>query len=112
MAALSFRLFSRSSTRLLPQLQHVSRYSFICHNVSSVPETIIKKSVIVGNHRQQIYSPRVFHRFNSSSEISTEVGTEELEKLLENGQVQLIDVREPEELTETGQIPSSVNIPC
>ena len=54
-----------------------------------------------------------YHRDYCSSTTSyTEVGTHELKKLLKSGNLQLIDIREPEELLETGQIPSSTNIPC
>ena len=41
----------------------------------------------------------------------TDVGVEELDCLLQEGRVQLFDVREPNELLDTGKIPRSVNIP-
>lgn len=37
--------------------------------------------------------------------------TPELLRLLESGDIQLFDVREPEELEETGRIPRAVNLP-
>ncbi len=40
------------------------------------------------------------------------VDIEELKSLLNNGQVQLFDVREPKELQQTGVIPNAINIPC
>jgi len=39
------------------------------------------------------------------------VDTPELLRLLESGDIQLFDVREPEELAETGRIPRAVNLP-
>ena len=53
-----------------------------------------------------------YRDYCSSTTSYTEVGTQELKKLLKCGSLQLIDIREPEELLETGQIPSSTNIPC
>ena len=41
----------------------------------------------------------------------TDVSVEELDCLLQEGRVQLFDVREPSELLDTGKIPRSVNIP-
>jgi len=40
-----------------------------------------------------------------------EVIYEELVELIEKGDIRLVDVREPKELAETGQIPKSINIP-
>lgn len=37
---------------------------------------------------------------------------EEVKDLPNHPEILLIDVREPEELRETGQIPTSINIPC
>ena len=42
----------------------------------------------------------------------TEIDTPEFVKLVEGGMIQLFDVREPEELEETGRIPGAVNLPC
>ena len=42
----------------------------------------------------------------------TDIGTEELKEMLGNKDIQLIDVREQEELLDLGRIPSSINIPC
>lgn len=42
----------------------------------------------------------------------SEIDTPEFVQLVEEGQIQLFDVREPAELEETGRIPGSVNIPC
>ncbi len=50
--------------------------------------------------------------YSSASQFSTEVGTVELQRLMDANDVQLIDVREPNELIESGQIPSAINIPC
>ena len=41
----------------------------------------------------------------------TDVDTPELLQLLASGDIQLFDVREPEELEETGIIPGAVNLP-
>ena len=41
----------------------------------------------------------------------TDVDTPELLQLLASGDIQLFDVREPEELEETGTIPGAVNLP-
>lgn len=41
----------------------------------------------------------------------TDVDTPELLQLLASGDIQLFDVREPEELEETGTIPRAVNLP-
>ena len=41
----------------------------------------------------------------------TDVDTPELLQLLASGDIQLFDVREPEELEETGVIPGAVNLP-
>ncbi len=41
----------------------------------------------------------------------SEIETPEFVQLVEGGKMQLFDVREPEELVETGKIPGSVNIP-
>lgn len=54
--------------------------------------------------------------FSSGSEEEKErawsdIGTEELKEMLGNKDIQLIDVREPEELLDLGRIPSSINIP-
>jgi len=46
-----------------------------------------------------------------SEEHWTDVDTPELLWLLESGDIQLFDVREPEELEETGRIPRAVNLP-
>ena len=40
-----------------------------------------------------------------------DVDTDELVELLASGDIQLFDVREPEELVETGQIPGAINLP-
>lgn len=40
-----------------------------------------------------------------------DVDTDELVELLADGDIQLFDVREPEELVETGHIPGAVNLP-
>ena len=77
----------RSYTPFFPALKHEFTVAHICPSKSS-SSVLFKKC------------------------LSTEVGTSELEFLLDTGTVQLIDVREPEELMETGKIPSSVNIPC
>lgn len=37
---------------------------------------------------------------------------EEVKDLPNHPEILLIDVREPHELVETGQIPTSINIPC
>lgn len=37
---------------------------------------------------------------------------EEIKDLPNHPEILLIDVREPSELQETGQIPTSINIPC
>ena len=37
---------------------------------------------------------------------------EELVDMIETGDLQLFDVREPQELEESGRIPGAVNIPC
>ena len=55
--------------------------------------------------------------FSSGSEEEKErawsdIGTEELKEMLGNKDIQLIDVREPQELLDLGRIPSSINIPC
>ena len=39
------------------------------------------------------------------------VNTDKLVELLASGDIQLFDVREPEELVQTGQIPGAVNLP-
>ncbi|KAH8388205.1 hypothetical protein KR093_000298 [Drosophila rubida] len=52
-------------------------------------------------------SPRLY----SSSQIIPIVDYEAVKKLPNERQKLLIDVREPDELKETGQIPSSINIP-
>ena len=41
-----------------------------------------------------------------------DVGSNELNSMMSNKDIQLIDVREPQELIEDGHIPISVNIPC
>ena len=40
-----------------------------------------------------------------------DVDTDELVELIADGDIQLFDVREPEELVETGHIPGAVNLP-
>lgn len=118
-ATVNSRLFSSiPRAKCLAQLQNICRYYVVSHNLPPAIKTSIKKSGI-------IYCQKEIHSYycsqnkatsfrpkcTSSGAISTEVGTEELETLLKDGQVQLIDIREPEELTETGTIPSSINIP-
>jgi len=41
----------------------------------------------------------------------TGIKLEELTQRLDSGALQLIDVREPNEIEETGSIPTSINIP-
>ena len=41
-----------------------------------------------------------------------DVGTEELLDMLGSGDIQLIDVRELDELEESGRIPQSIHVPC
>lgn len=41
----------------------------------------------------------------------TDIGTQELLDMLDDDDIQLIDVREPEELVESGCIPTSINVP-
>lgn len=43
--------------------------------------------------------------------LSETVSYQELKKLLKSNKIFLIDVREPWELTEYGQIPGSINVP-
>jgi len=43
---------------------------------------------------------------------NTSVNLQELTQRLDSGKIKLIDVREPNEIEETGSIPTSVNIPC
>ena len=52
-------------------------------------------------------------RYNSNAENSRigDVQTDELVALIQDGRVQLVDVREPHELEETGIIRDAVNIP-
>ena len=37
---------------------------------------------------------------------------EDLEALIESGDIQLIDIREEKEIEEQGEFPDAVNIPC
>jgi len=48
---------------------------------------------------------------NGNGSKKKEVIYEELVELIEKGDIRLVDVREPKELQETGQIPKSINIP-
>ena len=41
-----------------------------------------------------------------------EITLEELSDLIDSGEVNLVDVREPYELRDNGTIPKAVNIPC
>lgn len=50
-------------------------------------------------------------RFYSSGQPIGKVDYAEVKKLINDPRKLLIDVREPKELTETGQVPSSINIP-
>jgi len=47
----------------------------------------------------------------SSITAKTAVQLEELIRRLDSGTIRLIDVREPNEIEETGSIPTSINIP-
>ena len=49
---------------------------------------------------------------NFSSSKETDVSYEQLKKLLAAGTASVIDVREPWELREYGNIPGSINVPC
>lgn len=69
----------------------------------------LRKSTDIPLQYYAVFLPKINYSINP---LYAEVGTPELEKLLDTGNIQLIDVREPEELIATGQIPSSVNIPC
>ena len=47
----------------------------------------------------------------SSVTCKTDVYLEELIQHLDSGNIKLIDVREPNEIEETGSLPTSINIP-
>jgi len=49
--------------------------------------------------------------FGSSDARKSAVHLEELMRRLDSGNIQLIDVREPHEIEETGSIATSINIP-
>lgn len=42
----------------------------------------------------------------------TDIDYNQLTSMIKSGNIQLFDVREPEEVEETGMMPSAVNVPC
>lgn len=84
--------------------QHISKYSGYF-----APKSLTKTSGIAT-------STNVYHSFvkHYSSNVNNNipiVSYEEVKQLKNHPNALLIDVREPEELKETGQIPTSINIP-
>ena len=68
----------------------------------------------------RIISPVYGRWWSSSSSIEqdegelpwTDIDTDQLVAMLKEGNIQLIDVRELEELEEHGRIPQSIHVPC
>lgn len=58
------------------------------------------------------YDGSSLRNFTSSSQLSIDVSYEQLKKLLLSDSSVVIDVREPWELREYGNIPGSINVPC
>lgn len=58
------------------------------------------------------YDGASLRHLSSSSQPSTDVSCEQLKKLLLSDSSVVIDVREPWELREYGNIPGSINVPC
>ncbi|XP_065154430.1 thiosulfate sulfurtransferase/rhodanese-like domain-containing protein 3 [Paramisgurnus dabryanus] len=65
----------------------------------------------VQHTRVMRYERAILRRFSSSSQPSTDVSYEQLKKLLVSRSGVVIDVREPWELREYGNIPGSINVP-
>jgi len=42
----------------------------------------------------------------------TDIDYAELRRMIDSGDIQLFDVREPEEVEETGMMPGATNLPC
>ncbi|KTF82987.1 hypothetical protein cypCar_00008639, partial [Cyprinus carpio] len=57
------------------------------------------------------YDGSSLRNFTSSSQLSIDVSYEQLKKLLLSDSSVVIDVREPWELREYGNIPGSINVP-
>lgn len=58
------------------------------------------------------YDGASLRNFSSSSQPSIDVSYEQLKRLLLSDSSVVIDVREPWELREYGNIPGSINVPC
>lgn len=97
----SWRVGLHSATRMTTVSQQLSRSVSTCYY-------------------NRMISP-VYGRWWSSSSSSeqdggelpwTDIGTDQLVAMLKEGNIQLIDVRELEELEEHGRIPQSIHVPC
>ncbi|XP_008275846.1 thiosulfate sulfurtransferase/rhodanese-like domain-containing protein 3 [Stegastes partitus] len=67
-------------------------------------------SAFVNTHPVCINTELLFRRFSSEPQV-TEVSYEQLKQLLASRKAVVIDVREPWELREYGNIPGSINVP-
>ncbi|XP_077862688.1 uncharacterized protein LOC144344685, partial [Saccoglossus kowalevskii] len=87
------------------------RRTFVARNVGTL--SALQKNHFVNSSQSRLYlqQPRRWLSSDINPEDFSSVDYNGLIALLDSGDVQLIDVREPDELIEYGKIPKSLNIP-
>jgi len=102
--------FSKTNRFLV---RNLNGYRFTCSSLVIQCSTLQKNNSTV--LRVSLKDRNGFNKylrlFSTNETDAHEVSFAELQTLIKNNKIQLIDVREPHELLEDGQIPNNVNIP-
>lgn len=116
-------LFSRvldnrlsTNLKIVPMLNMANRFIQKC---VIQPMNVLNKKFMFDGHQNQssrlnLFGFETFRNFSSETNGTNipVVGYNEVKNLPNSPDITLIDVREPNELQETGSIPTSLNIPC
>ncbi|XP_060085448.1 thiosulfate:glutathione sulfurtransferase-like isoform X2 [Ylistrum balloti] len=103
----TFRLLQRR------QLSNISNFIKKQSNFAAVRVSTPKVKVLATLHGKgsNVEGQKDFRRHDSNCAKRTDLNFDDILTLLGNGNLQLIDVREPNELAQQGEFPSALNIP-
>uniref|UniRef100_A0A9J8CB72 Rhodanese domain-containing protein n=1 Tax=Cyprinus carpio carpio TaxID=630221 RepID=A0A9J8CB72_CYPCA len=104
MALNVYSWLTRSIVRVLESTSVIPAYT-CSRRTASVGQTCLSDIRVIR------YDGSSLRNFTSSSQLSIDVSYEQLKKLLLSDSSVVIDVREPWELREYGNIPGSINVP-